>query len=167
MKIRLIVSFLVLCSIASARTYYVATPQSGGNDNYDGLASAYISGSRGPWASWEKAFTSASIQPGDTVFIRGGIYFTTVVNGTGIKVTRNGTSDNWIVYINYPGEKPIMDCSNITAGDIQYTGLRNYGIVVDEIDYVKIKGLTIRNVNQYYTRNFGIGIELRSGYVIL
>jgi hypothetical protein len=160
MRKSLTILLLFLSLIASATNYYVATPASGGSDSNPGTFAQ-------PWGSWNYAFNSTSVQPGDTVFIRGGVYYTTVVNGTGIKVTRNGTSDNWIVYINYPGEKPVFDCSNQVQGDIQYTGLRNYGIVTDEVNYVKIYGLTVRNVNQFYTRNFAIGIELRNGYVIL
>jgi len=158
---------LTVCTSVSAKTYYVATPQNGGNDTYDGLASTHISGLHGPWASWEKAFTSVSVQPGDTVFIRGGIYYTTVVTGLGLIPTRNGTVDNWIVYINYPGETPIMDCGNITADDIVYTGLRNQGITITNINYIKLQGLTIRNVNQYYDRNFGVGIRVTDGNIVL
>lgn len=72
MRIRFFFLLLTLSSIASANKYYVATPQNGGNDNYDGLSPVYTSGSHGPWASWNKAFTSTSVQPGDSVFFRGG-----------------------------------------------------------------------------------------------
>ncbi len=163
----LILLLLAITVAVTAKSYYVATPTNGGNDLNDGLDSVHVSGLHGPWASWEKAFTSASVQPGDTVFIRGGVYYTTVKNGTGIKLTRNGTSDNWIVYTNYPGEKPIMDCSKITAKDIQYTGLRNDGISTNGIRYVKLIGLTIRNVKQYYNRNYARGFYLPDGIVNL
>jgi len=134
---------------------------------YDGLDSVYVSGLHGPWASWQKAFTSLLIQPGDTIFIRGGVYYTTVTTGLGLTPTRHGTVNDWIVYMNYPGEKPIMDCGKITAGDIVYTGLRNQGITITNINYIKLQGLAIRNVNQYFDRNFGVGIRITDGNVIL
>ncbi|MHC1733050.1 MAG: Ig-like domain-containing protein [Bacteroidales bacterium] len=162
-----ILIFISFCATVYGRTYYVSTPENGGNDMYDGLNSVYTSGTHGPWASWEKAFTSTSVQAGDTVYIRGGVYYTTVVSGTGIKITRNGTPSDWIVYINYPGERPIIDFGNITAQDILYTGLRNDGIVSNGVNYVKLVGLTVRNVKQYYNRNYARAIYLRDGIVTL
>ena len=163
----IILIFITFCATVYGRTYYVATPENGGNDMYDGLDSVYVSGLHGPWASWQKAFTSLLIQPGDTIFIRGGVYYTTVTTGLGLTPTRHGTVNDWIVYMNYPGEKPIMDCGKITAGDIVYTGLRNQGITITNINYIKLQGLAIRNVNQYFDRNFGVGIRITDGNVIL
>jgi len=144
-----------LCTWASATNYYVAT---NGKDSNPGTFSQ-------PWATWQKAFTSTSVQPGDTVFFRGGVYPATVKNGLGIQGTRSGTQNLWIVYMNYPGEDPILDCGNLVKSDIQYEGLRNYGITISK-DFVKIKGLTVRNVKQYYNRNFGVGIRLMSKNII-
>lgn len=160
MRKSLTILFLSFSLIVSATNYYVATPASGGSDANPGTIAQ-------PWASWNYAFNSTSVQPGDTVFIRGGVYYTTVVNGTGIKVTRNGTSDNWIVYINYQGEKPIIDFGNITAEDIVYPGLRNDGINTNGVNYVKLIGLTIRNVKQYYNRNYARGFYIPNGIVNL
>ena len=120
-----------------------------------------------PWRTWEKALTSQSVNPGDLVYFRGGVYPTTVKTGLGIEPTRSGTENNWIVYANYPGETPILDCGNIVASDIQYTGLRNVGIEFNNIYYVKLVGLTVRNVKQYYDRNFGVGIRISGGNMIL
>ena len=160
MRIITIILSLLISLTISATNYYVATPANGGSDANPGTFAS-------PWASWQHAFTSTSIQPGDTVFIRGGVYNTTVVTGLGLTPTRHGTVNNWIVYINYPGEIPIMDCGNITADDIVYTGLRNQGITITSINYIKLQGLTIRNVNQYFDRGYGVGINIRDGYVIL
>jgi len=158
MRKSLTILFLSFSLIASATNYYVATPASGGNDANPGTFAQ-------PWASWEEAFTSTDVNPGDTVFIRGGVYYTTVVTGQGIGMTRNGTADNWIVYINYPGEKPIMDFGNITADDILYPGARNDGIRTNGVNYVKLIGVTVRNVKQYFNRNYARGIYLRNGIV--
>ena len=141
----------------SGKTYFVAT---NGNDNNPGTFSQ-------PWATWQKAFTSTSVNAGDIVYFRGGVYQTTVKTGLGIEATRSGTENNWIYYMNYPGETPILDCGNIVQSDIQYTGLRNVGIEFSNIYYVKLVGLTVRNVKQYYDRNFGVGIRVSGGNMIL
>ncbi len=132
--------------------FYVSTT---GNDSNPGTISQ-------PWATLLQAFTSTSVLPGDSVFIRGGVYYI-ITNGTGVRCTRNGTSDNWITYINYPNEKPIMDFGNMTAGNITYPGLRNDGVVLSEVNYIKLYGLTVRNVKQYFNRNYARGIYLRDG----
>jgi len=141
----------------TGNTYFVAT---NGNDAWSGNFTH-------PWATWEKAFTSSSVNPGDIVYFRGGIYQTTVKTGLGIQAARNGTENNWITYMNYPGEIPVLDCGNIVQSDIQYTGLRNIGLDFEYIYYVKLAGLTVRNVKQYYNRNYGVGIRVSGGNMIL
>jgi hypothetical protein len=61
---------------------------------------------------------------------------------------------------------PIIDFGDIVASDIQYTGLRNVGLSFTDIYYVKVVGLTVRNVKQYYNRNYGVGIRVTGGYTI-
>jgi len=159
MKKTLIILLFFLSISLNATTYYVATSAGGGSDSNPGTFTQ-------PWGSLLHAFTSTSVQPGDTVFIRGGIYYI-IENGTGIRCTRNGTSDNWIVYANYPGEEPIMDFGNIVAGDIAYTGLRHDGIVLSGVNYIKMIGLTVRNVKQYFNRNYSRAVYLRDGIVTI
>lgn len=120
--------------------YYVATD---GDDNNDGTYDE-------PWATWGKAFNSTAVQPGDTVYFRGGVYPMTSNNlaypytvGTGYDITRDGTSGNMIRYFAYPGETPILDCSNVSLA----SGT-NRGITANSIDYIHFKGLTLRNVKQ-------------------
>jgi len=156
MKKIIIILFSHICVILNATNYYVSTT---GNDNNSGTILQ-------PWATLLQAFTSTSVLPGDSVFIRGGVY-NIITDGTGVRCTRNGTSDNWITYINYPNEKPIMDFGNMTAGDITYPGLRNDGVVLSEVNYIKLYGLTVRNVKQYFNRNYARGIYLRDGIVTI
>jgi len=138
------VKLLILCltlflTIQSfANNYYVATD--GNNSNPGTFAQ--------PWLTWDYAFSSSSVNAGDTVFIRGGVYNITVTDGSGYGVTRTGTADNWIVYTNYPGEVPILDCSAATP-----TGQYNGGIggSARSANYVKFRGLTVRNVYQKRT----------------
>jgi len=125
-----------LCSEVGAATYYVApkTATPAGNDAAAGDMSH-------PWATWEKAFTSR--KPGDTVIFRGGVYPTTVTNGTGISKSISGTASQWVVFMNYPGEVPVLDCSNVTST----TYGKNFGLRLSG-SYFKLKGLTVRNVWQ-------------------
>ncbi len=140
----------------TGNTYFVAT---NGNDNNPGTFER-------PWKTWQKAFTSTSVNAGDIVYIRGGVYPTTVKTGLGIEPSRSGTENHWITYSNYPGETPILDCDNIVKSDILYPGLRNVGILFEDIYYVKVIGLNVRNVKQYYNRNFGVGIRVVGGIMV-
>lgn len=127
-----IIYFLFIWSLASAKTFYVSTT---GNDSNPGTISQ-------PWKTWGKAFTSTSINPGDIVYFRGGVYSMTNTNGDGYEITRNGTKTDTLCYFAYPGEAPILDCGNVES-----SGSLNYGITSSG-QYVKFKGLTIRNVWQ-------------------
>jgi hypothetical protein len=136
MRLLVIVVFSLFTIHLSAATYYVAPANAtpAGNDAAAGDKSH-------PWASWEKAFTSR--KPGDTIIFRGGVYPTTVTSGAGITKTVTGTADKWVVFMNYPGEVPVLDCSNITSTWYGNT----YGLKLSG-SYYKLIGLTIRNVWQ-------------------
>ena len=142
--------FVLICSFASGSTYFVAV---NGNDNDPGTISR-------PWKTWEKAFTSEMVQPGDTVFFRGGVYPISVINGSGYQVTRSGTSNAWIHYYAYPadfnsGNLPVLDCGNALANGANHNfvgeNFRNIGIYAYAISYVHFKGLTVKNVFQRRT----------------
>ncbi|NLB80501.1 MAG: hypothetical protein GX800_02545, partial [Clostridiaceae bacterium] len=136
MKKFIFILSLIYATIVNGANYYVAT---NGNDNNPGTFAQ-------PWATWGKAFTSTSVGAGDTVFIRGGTYNISVTNGSGYNVTRAGTSNNWIVYMNYPGEKPILDCANATP-----SGQYNTGIgcsTASGANFVKFIGLHVKNLYQ-------------------
>lgn len=95
-----------------------------------------------PWATWERAFNSRS--PGDVVYVRGGVYYMTVLDGHGWEAEVNGTSDNWISFLNYPGETPILDCSPVTSVTVSD---ENEGLTLTG-SYFRVRGLEIRNVWQ-------------------
>jgi hypothetical protein len=109
-----------------------------------------------PWATWGKAFNASVVKPGDTVYFRGGVYYKDLSEGesnwyypsrssggTGYNISRSGTGGYPVVYINYPDEKPILDCSRV-----EYPGgtKHAYGIRVTGIHNVRFTGLTLRNV---------------------
>lgn len=118
-------------------TYYVATD---GNDNNPGTKDK-------PWATWGKAFNSTAVNAGDTVYFRGGIYMMDIPGGDGYGLTRTGTPTKWIIYSNYQGEVPILDCSNVTPTGDHHWAISN----LPSANYVKFIGLTVRNVLEIRT----------------
>ncbi len=133
-------------------TYYVAK---WGSDDSAGTFTS-------PWATWHYACNQ--LAAGDTLYIRGGIYYPTgVVSSSqyaGVNLDGiDGTADSLIYVFNYPGEKPILDCSLMT----QVAQL--HGIVFDNSDYWYLRGLTIRNVEQAVGEIASSGIYVyRSNY---
>lgn len=136
MKTKLFILLFLLVSIfAQATTYYVKPT---GNDGNTGLSDAQA------WATWGKAFTGRSA--GDIVYFRGGVYNMTVLDGSGYSATINGTITDTIFFLNYPGETPILDCSNVTG--VTYN--ENHGCELAG-SYFKVSGLTIRHVHQIHS----------------
>ncbi len=92
-----------------------------------------------PFASLQHAHDLA--QPGDTIYLRGGVYQLT----SGIQLTNDGTSGQPITITNYPGETPILDGSQIASGDYYGSGGAG-GWVLDgsSISWNHISGLEIR-----------------------
>ena len=89
----------MLNSFLPATTYYVSTA---GNNGWDSLAPAYVSGTNGPWLTL--TYANSHVTAGDTVQIRGGTYQDEIVTWT-----TNGTSGNRITITNYASEVPILD----------------------------------------------------------
>jgi len=135
----LIVFSILLAAQDIGGDYYVAPPDhpdTPGNDmTGDGTY-------ENPWATWQKAFNVA--QSGDTVYIRGGIYYSEEaqvidpLNGKG----HNGTHDAPVCFFNYPGEIPVLDCRHHCD---DFTGY-NQGINIVKAEHIHFKGLQIRNV---------------------
>lgn len=144
-KIIAIVGLLFLGLLVNAQNvYYVQDPAYNANAS-DGNAGADIDY---PWATWQKAFNTAVA--GDSVYFRNGSWYPTTSDsgvilrynpggGTG----NNGTYDNEIVYMNYPGETPIMDYSLVSNHTIN-----RYGFALTGVTYVKFIGLTFQNLAQ-------------------
>ncbi|GEM_PF-377844 len=97
-----------------------------------------------PWRTWNKAFTSSQIQPGDTVYFRGGVYYLGSQEAYGPKTSRSGTTSAPIYYLNYPNETPILDGNRVEV-DI-YSQRR--GVQIHDISNVVFRGLIVRNIKQ-------------------
>ncbi|MFP4144202.1 MAG: right-handed parallel beta-helix repeat-containing protein [Phycisphaeraceae bacterium] len=106
-----------------------------------------------PFRSIQKAFDE--VQPGDTIFLRGGFY---ALSRMAELVGKGGEPGRWITLTNYPGETPIIDGEGVRYDPNQAqfdqddpTGpsfQRDLGVIaVYDIPtgYVRIQGLTVQN----------------------
>ncbi len=100
-----------------------------------------------PWGSFQYAMDSA--QPGDTVCFREGDY---VVEDT-VQVTQSGTAEAPIVFIAYPGERPVLDGGG-DVGDLL--------ILNQHASYLRISGFTLRNFNYW-----GLSLDGENRYIHL
>jgi hypothetical protein len=153
MKIIIVLIFLSLCSMVSLsqRVYYVQDKayNTNASDMNPGTDKNY------PWATLQKAFTTA--EAGDTVFMRGGTWQPTsrVQHIPGSGYGNNGTYSNWIVWINYPGESPVLDCVNytdVTAND--------EGFVFMGSTYVELNGLEVKNCDDRVLEQYIVGVDV-------
>ena len=136
MRNAIICIFLFINFSLSGATYYVSTD---GIDSNPGTLSQ-------PWATWHYGFNH--ILPGDILYIRGGTYYANSTTShsryCGVVVDgKNGSSASMYQVFAYPGEKPILDCRNITG-----TGYEKIGVMLYNSDYWHIKGLEITRVDQ-------------------
>jgi chitodextrinase len=116
---------------AGAASYYVS---SAGSDSSNGSINA-------PFATIQHA--ANIVNPGDTVYVRGGTYYQRV------SLTRSGSSAGYITFQNYPGESPVLDGRGFGAG---------YMFAATDVSYLKIIGLTVQN----YTGG-GIFVQTSAG----
>ena len=98
-----IFSLLLITPAQAANSYYVAT---NGNDNNPGTQAL-------PFGTLNKAVEK--VVAGDSVYVRGGTYYLT--QGLWIGNEKSGTASARIVFQSYPGEKAILDGSNMPKQD--------------------------------------------------
>jgi hypothetical protein len=133
------------CDGATDGDYYVAV---GGSNSNPGTIDR-------PFASLQRAIDVA--QPGDLVYVRGGVYniANPAIPSAGVNFSKSGTSDtNRIKYFAYPGERPVLDFSNLRIQpDPNYT----FGVLVTG-SYLHLKGFEIRNVPMNTRSNTGLRV---------
>jgi hypothetical protein len=136
-KIWLLISALTIqATVALANIYYVAVD---GNDANAGTES-------NPFASIQKAQTV--VQPGDTVYLRGGTYLLTEANISKKErgyacvtyLDKSGTAANYISYINYPGETPVFNYAAVKPGGLRVAAFYVTG------SYIHLKGFEVTGV---------------------
>ena len=99
-------------------------------------------------------------RPGDTVYFRGGTYYSTeanVINPDYYRYPkgRSGTAENPICYFGYPedvlaGNLPVLDCRHHceNADPADYGYIYNSAIKMVHVQYIHFKDLEVRNVFQ-------------------
>ncbi len=143
MKTIILILVLMISNISFAKSYYISPTGDNGNSGDNILT---------PWATWERISAprwSNLLQPGDIVFIRGGLYQSPNTS-LPLEVAAcywqdiNGTATSYITIQNYPGEFPVLDCSNV--GIPIYTD--PFIITMRNCHYVHVKGLHLKNLRQ-------------------
>lgn len=130
------ITLLLINLNISGNSHYVAL---NGNDMNGGMKNS-------PWATWQKGFNS--IKAGDTLYIRGGVYFSKGVAGDGYYQgvfvnNKNGSPGKKFYVMSYPGEVPVLDLNHLTGSD------RRFGINMTNCSYWYLKGLTICNIHAF------------------
>ena len=128
-------------AIAAPSVVYVAPT---GNDQNDGSQQR-------PWATVNHA--AAVLQPGQTVYIRGGTYPLTAQ----IRAQRSGTANQPMTYTGYPGETVILDADAIVVpaptGNPPFPHDQG-AFQLENVAYITLKNLTVKN-----SHNSGITIR--------
>jgi parallel beta-helix repeat protein len=125
-----LILFLLSATSHTFATNYFVKPS--GSNNNDGLT---------PATAFETLqFAADQTSPGDTVFAMAGTY-TNLVRATNVlSIYHSGTSDNYIVYKNFPGETPIIKLYDQWCG-----------IAVQGSDYIVIDGFKVVGNNDSIT----------------
>ena len=158
------------CPEGTALSHGVCLLEVPGNTYFvslDGSDSNTLGSYEEPWGTWQHAFDSVS--PGDIVYFRGGVYMVPADNRGGYPIEVSGTETERIVFANFPGEKPILDFSEVLLGG-QYNSNDFKGIKVTDTSYITLIGLTVRNLWQrdaddevagaiYIARSYDIIVE--------
>lgn len=137
---------MIIPAFLNADSYFIATD---GNDDNPGTFEL-------PFATFEHAIGMA--QPGDTIFVRGGLYML----DTPVVINKTGTSSNMIYLWAYGGEKPVLDFQNNPRhanppqprddDSIEATSDALGVFVAPDCDWWHVKGLTIQDAPYYGVR---------------
>jgi len=125
---------ILLASIsASATKYYLAptTATPAGSDSNSGTIAS-------PWFTLEKAWT-ATLYPGDTIYLRGGTYS---FEDNQILTGKSGDAVSYINVWAYPGETPIITKAGTFTYATYYSGITISG------SYLYLKGIEIKGFVQ-------------------
>ncbi|WP_052733079.1 PA14 domain-containing protein [Hymenobacter terrenus] len=109
--------------------------------NYYVSANAGKDTNRGTESSPLKTIQAAANKtvPGDVVYVRAGTYKNAYA-GAAVEIKRSGAPGKWIVFRNYPGEKPLL----------QFTSWQGFNIQ-NNVSYIEINGFRIQGNNRNVT----------------
>jgi hypothetical protein len=123
---------LLVTPSALAADYFVSPT---GNDDSSGTTESK------PFLTVRRAVEAAT-QPGDTVWIRGGVYPADNWNNQ-LNLRYSGTADAPITFRNYPGELPILDGSELYEDGA--SGVEPVAPTTEPVHFVRVIGLVARN----------------------
>lgn len=142
---------LVVSYTAGAEVYYVSPRGNDSNTGADTISTA-------AWLTWLKAFNTAVA--GDTVYFLGGSYLHPSP-ASNIGPANSGTPSSFIYFMAYPGQTPVLDCSNKTR-----TGY-SYAMYLNSRSYIYFKGLHFRDNHQLATDHIAGGTNLyQCNYIV-
>jgi MYXO-CTERM domain-containing protein len=111
-----------------------------------------------PFATIERAQMASA--PGDTVFIRGGVYKFSGTSATvGVSFTKSGQDGKPIKYFAYPGEVPIFDLFELKPQQ-RVTGLDV------RCNWIHLRGLEVRGVRQLIVGD-SWGVRIRGDHNVI
>ena len=111
-----------------------------------------------PFATVERAQEAAA--PGDTVWIRGGLYgFSGTSRTTGVSFTKSGVPENPIRYFAYPDEAPVFDLFELKPQE-RVTGLDV------RCNWIHVRGLEVRGVRQIVVGD-SWGVRVRGDHNVI
>jgi len=146
-----LIGLLCISTWASGAIYYVAT---NGDDDNPGTEAA-------PWESVDKA--ADTMEAGDTVYVKEGNY-------SGFDVSRSGTADNYISYLAYPGDKPVIGQIYFQYGasynkfvGLEITPASGGGVIMDHNNDHNI----ISNCHIHHSGSVGVDLSGGSDYNIV
>lgn len=149
-----ILQLLAACAVATSGLHHAAAAvhfvDPKGNDAADGSIG-------NPLATLREAHER--VVPGDTVFIRGGIYPLPAGQTTGITIHKSGKQGMPITFSAYRNEVPVFDGSAL-AGDGRLCGLLVTG------SWLHFKGLEVRNVPAPRGTSYGMWVKGAEGNII-
>lgn len=160
MKLRLFIPCLILLILAnpdavSARIYYVSPTGSDANVGYDINA---------PFKTMKKALGKSDMTE---IWVRGGTHY--ITGDSTVSINKVGAGPGAYTIRNYPGERPLFDCSGLNAGKKGFSVTGNYWYITG-IDIIKARdnGMYITGANNIvefctFSENEDSGLQLSGG----
>jgi hypothetical protein len=144
----LVLAILASTMAAQAATYYVATT---GSDSNSGTEAS-------PWRTVKNAVDT--MLAGDTTFVRGGTY-----NEGYIWFKRSGTEASPIRLLNYPGESPKIQWSDMTVATNRIELLASPGGITTPVSDIVIEGFEITGGQNGIKLNAALRVTIRKNYI--
>ncbi len=135
-KIQVLIIILFGALTCQAANYYVDQNSMGGNCNNNNPGT--VSQPFCDMSPITAKANSGQLFPGDSIFMRTGIYPFTSINNV------NGAPGNLIVFINFPGENPVFDAAHPNSATVEHS----FRLI--NCTYIEVNGLEMINAYGLY-----------------